>query len=71
MLAWIVIANFTSNGNPDPLPYVPLLNPLDLAQFGALLALATWYVLVRRMAIRNCPQHPLRSHCWVWCCLLH
>ena len=51
LLGWILVANFTSNGNPDPLPYVPLLNPLDLAQFGALLALATWYVLVRRMEI--------------------
>ena len=51
LLGWIFVANFTSNGNPDPLPYVPLLNPLDLAQFGALLALATWYVLVRRMEI--------------------
>ena len=51
LLGWIVVANFTSNGNPAPLPYVPLLNPLDLAQFGALLALATWYVLVRRMEI--------------------
>jgi uncharacterized membrane protein len=51
LLGWIVVANFTSNGNPDPLPYVPLLNPLDIAQFGALLALATWYLLVRRMEI--------------------
>jgi uncharacterized membrane protein len=51
LLGWIVVANFTSNGNPAPLPYVPLLNPLDLAQFGALLALATWYLLVRRMEI--------------------
>ena len=49
LLCWIVIANFASNGNPDPLPYVPLLNPLDLAQFGALLAMVTWYLLVRRM----------------------
>ncbi|HTD89561.1 MAG TPA: DUF2339 domain-containing protein, partial [Burkholderiales bacterium] len=51
LLGWIVIANFTSNGNPDPLPYVPLLNPLDIAQFGALLAVAIWYLLVRRMDI--------------------
>jgi uncharacterized membrane protein len=51
LLGWIVVANCTSNGNPAPLPYVPLLNPLDLAQFGALLALATWYLLVRRMEI--------------------
>lgn len=51
LLGWIIIANFTSNGNPAPLPYVPLVNPLDLAQFGALLVLATWYVLVRRLEI--------------------
>jgi uncharacterized membrane protein len=51
LLGWIVWANFTSNGNPSPLPYVPLLNPLDIAQFGALLALAIWYLLVRRMVI--------------------
>jgi uncharacterized membrane protein len=51
LLGWIVWANFASNGDPAPLPYVPLVNPLDLAQFGALLALAMWYVLVRRMEI--------------------
>jgi uncharacterized membrane protein len=51
LLCWIVAANFLSNGDPAPLPYVPLLNPLDIAQFGALLALAIWYLLVRRMDI--------------------
>lgn len=49
LLAWVVYVNFRSNGDPAPLPYVPLLNPLDLAQAGALLALATWYVGVKRM----------------------
>src|SRR6185503_6827014 len=38
-------------GNPAPLPYVPLLNPLDLAQAGALLATAVWYVCVQRLAL--------------------
>jgi len=33
------------------LPYVPLLNPLDLAQAGALLALVTWYLGVRRLEL--------------------
>ena len=28
---WVIYINFASNGNPAPLPYVPLLNPLDLA----------------------------------------
>lgn len=49
LLAWVVYVNFRSNGDPAPLPYVPLLNPLDLVQAGVLLALATWYVGVQRM----------------------
>jgi uncharacterized membrane protein len=44
---WIVLVNFASNGAADPLPYVPLLNPLDLAQFGALIALHTWLARIR------------------------
>jgi uncharacterized membrane protein len=51
LLCWVVAANFISNGNPAPLPYVPLLNPLDIAQFGALLALAIWYVRVSGLAL--------------------
>jgi len=58
VLGWIVYANFASDGNPAPLPYVPLLNPLDLAQAGALLAVATWYVHVQRLAL---PQATLPS----------
>lgn len=43
LLGWTVYANFTSNGNPVPLPYVPLLNPLDIAQLFVFAALATWW----------------------------
>jgi len=50
LLAWVVFANFSSNGDPTPLPYVPMVNPLDLAQFGALLAIAVWFVHLRRLA---------------------
>ena len=49
LLAWIIYVNFRSDGNPAPLPYVPLLNPLDIAQAAALLALATWYLGVKRL----------------------
>jgi uncharacterized membrane protein len=51
VLVWVIYANFTSSGNPAPLPYVPLLNPLDLAQAGALLAVALWFIGVRRMEL--------------------
>ena len=51
LLAWIIYVNFRSDGNPAPLPYVPLLNPLDIAQAAALLALATWYLGVKRLEL--------------------
>ena len=51
LLAWVVFVNFRSNGDPAPLPYVPLLNPLDLAQAGALLAVVTWYLGVKRLEL--------------------
>lgn len=45
---WTVYANFTNNGSPAPLPYLPLLNPLDIAQVGAFLVLFHWLQLLRR-----------------------
>lgn len=51
LLGWIIYVNFSSDGNPAPLPYVPLLNPLDLAQAGALLSLVTWYLGVRKLEL--------------------
>jgi uncharacterized membrane protein len=53
-LLWIVYANITSDGDPDPLPFVPLLNPLDLVMIGVLLALASW--------MRSLQQHALVSN---------
>jgi hypothetical protein len=44
---WMVYANFTSRGDPAPLPYLPLLNPLDLMQIAALMALFAWFRRVR------------------------
>ena len=49
LLGWVLYANFASDGDPAPLPYVPLVNPLDLAQAGALLAVATWFTGVHRL----------------------
>jgi uncharacterized membrane protein len=44
---WMLHANFNSRGDPLPLPYLPLLNPLDLTQGAALLALFAWFGRVR------------------------
>ena len=48
---WAFLVNFVSNGDPSPLPYVPILNPLDLAVLGAPLVIALWFVEGRRLAI--------------------
>jgi uncharacterized membrane protein len=47
MLAWSLFANVESDGDPAPLPYVPLLNPLDLALGFVAAAIALWLVCLR------------------------
>jgi uncharacterized membrane protein len=44
---WVLYANFTSRGDAAPLPYLPLINPLDLVQFAILMALFAWWRRVR------------------------
>jgi len=45
---WSISANFLMRGDSDPLPYVPLFNPLDLAQAFILLVLIRHYVILQR-----------------------
>jgi uncharacterized membrane protein len=42
LLAWTLVASAYA-GDPAPLPYLPLINPLDLAQAFALLMVFAWY----------------------------
>lgn len=42
LLLWTVLANIVSNGAAQPLPHVPLLNPLDLGIGVALFASWAW-----------------------------
>ena len=44
---WSLAANFLSDGDPAPLPYVPLLNPLDIAQGFAFLVMVRWLLMAR------------------------
>lgn len=43
LLAWVWVTNAASPGNAAPLPYVPLLNPLELAEWLVLFALVLWW----------------------------
>ena len=39
---WTLYANFTSSGDPYPLVYAPVLNPLDLAIGAVFVVIAAW-----------------------------
>ncbi len=43
LLAWFWLGALFSDGNADPLPYLPLVNPLELGQILVLFALVTWF----------------------------
>lgn len=42
LLGWFWLMNYYSNVKADPLPYIPLLNPLDLGLLFALLGIVNW-----------------------------
>ncbi|MSM39425.1 MAG: DUF2339 domain-containing protein [Geobacter sp.] len=44
---WLLYANLTQAGNPWPLSYLPLVNPLDGATLMVLISLVCWYRVVR------------------------
>ncbi|MEJ5058506.1 MULTISPECIES: DUF2339 domain-containing protein [unclassified Pseudomonas] len=54
MLGWFWLANIVSDGAAEPLPYVPLLNPLELGLLFALFGVYVW----SRSAV---PQLPIRK----------
>jgi uncharacterized membrane protein len=42
LVAWFWLSNVFSDGSAEPLPYVPLLNPLELGQLLVILSLLFW-----------------------------
>lgn len=59
LAAWFLAGNVLSDGDPWPLPYLPVLNPLDLTQAGALLVVGTWFVEARRLRLAPLAAMPL------------
>jgi uncharacterized membrane protein len=47
LLAWTLYANVESTGDAAPLPFVPLANPLDVAQGFVFVAIALWLARLR------------------------
>lgn len=42
LVGWFMLMSLHSSGNAAPLPYIPLLNPLDITLAGVLLLLLLW-----------------------------
>lgn len=62
LAVWSVYVNVRSTGDPSPLPYLPLLNPLDLAQALTLHALVAW----QRRAAQCAPGIVSHGTAWSW-----
>ena len=54
---WVLYINFARNGDPAPLPYVPLLNPLDVSIALIAVIFLTW----QRALLRNDPPAALQQ----------
>lgn len=54
MLGWFWLTNVVSDGTAEPLPYVPLINPLELGLLFALFGVYVWsHSAVTQLAIRK------------------
>ncbi len=58
---WLLCANLTHSGNPWPLPYLPLLNPLDLATLLVLISLFCWYRTIQGSLLDLAQMLPQRE----------
>ena len=56
LFMWAVLTSIFIAGDPSPVPYLPLLNPIDIALLLALAALLRWHLADRRVAW----QRPVR-----------
>ena len=73
LCAWSLSTNITSTGDTAPLPYVPLLNPLDLGQALVLLVLLRYWRFLRAVDSpasaridRRLPLPALAALTFVW-----
>ncbi len=52
---WVLYTGLGWEGDAAPLPYLPLLNPLELVQLGVLAVLAAWLLRQRQWVTRAVP----------------
>lgn len=61
LLAWLVLANLYVNGDAAPLPFIPLLNPLDLALMLVLYGGWQWHGQLRAHEAMQLLHVPFRN----------
>jgi uncharacterized membrane protein len=64
---WTLYANIAGDGDPAPLPYVPLLNPLDIVHILAYAILVYWWRAVRASGIDGPREFPSTWPVTAWC----
>ena len=57
LMAWTIVG-LAMNGNPVPLPYLPLFNPLDLVQVFVFLVIINWVLWIRRESVAPAADLP-------------
>ena len=52
-LIWMAWANLSNDGNPYPIPYLPILNPLDMAMAFVTLVAFSWALTFRKEMVEE------------------
>jgi uncharacterized membrane protein len=55
MALWSLFINFAHAGGSEPLPYMPILNAIDLGHLLAIFAITAWWMSLRRSELRTPP----------------
>jgi uncharacterized membrane protein len=55
MAVWSLHINFAHAGSSDPLPYLPILNAIDLGHLLGIFAVTAWWLALRRSEIETPP----------------
>lgn len=63
---WMFFGNAAHTGDPWPLPFLPLLNPLDLAQALALLLMFRWMRSLEAGRLRDLSEKLLYVAAFIW-----
>ncbi len=53
LVLWLLVSTFLADADPAPLDYLPLLNPLELAQACVLLAIAWWLIELKKHGLHD------------------